>query len=575
MVEINWRSDYNREFACPRCGEIGMRLGGSHFGKQRFLCPKCHKTSGESQQLSSIGTKIKSYWSTDYNREFACPDCGEIGMRFAGNTTAGKKIFLCPKCHSRTYESVPIRLRHLNYKDYWDTDYKVGEFACPNPNCDARNVYQHGYSIKTGRKRMFCCQTCGSTAFESVDLNLRNLRHYGQQGLENLPIQPFDYNSNKWDLRAILALIDARDTQTVNFASISCDWFRELVKGYIYHLCKLDTSAGTIVKRVSHLRMFSRYLASRDIRGMKEVKRNLVINFLVAERQQGVSATAINGRCATLRDFFWTGNSQGWFQVEQDIIRAEDLSKTRRGNPDPIPDSVREQIENHLHKLPEPIARMWFIAFFTAMRPSELAFLKKDCLVQEVGHWKIVWWRKKGKNQHEVPVSRTIAKVVQEQQEYIEQLWGQDWEYLFCHYQGFKASQNQLKIKIQPIKEVILTGTNPLTLGIRHLIATENIRDENGKLAKFSNKLIRPTRLTKLFEQGHDLAVVSAWAGHKNPEITATYYTYVSCQQIEKEAGHIQKALFNAEGQQLNYESLPKYRISQVRSGIDGERQKQ
>ena len=405
---------------------------------------------------------------------------------------------------------------------------------------------------------MFCCQTCGSTAFESIELNARNIRHYGKQGLENVPIQPFNYNSNKWDLRAILPSIDARDIQTVNFESICCDWFRELAKSYIYHLCKLDTPAGTIVTRVSHLRIFSRYLASRDIPQMGEVNRNLVLNFLVAEKQQGVSTTSINGRCTTLRDFFWTGNSQNWFQVEQDIIRAEDISKKKRGNPDPISDSVREQIENNLHKLPSPIARMWLIAFFTAMRPSELAFLKKDCLVQEGGYWKIVWWRKKGKNQHEVPVSRTIAKVVQEQQEYIEQLWGREWQYLFCHYQGFKASKDREELELKPVKEVMLTGTNPLTLGIRHLIKAENIRDENGNLAKFSNKLTRPTRLTKLFEQGHDLAVVSAWAGHTNPETTATYYTYVSCQQIEKEAGHIQKVLFNAEGQQLNYESLPK-----------------
>ena len=150
------------------------------------------------------------------------------------------------------------------------------------------------------------------------------------------------------------------------------------------------------------------------------------IDFLAEERKKDVSATAINGRCGTLKNFFWCGNSQGWFEVEPDLIRPEDYAKQRMSNPDPIPDSVREKIENNLNKLPEPIARMWIIAFFTAMRPSELASLKKDCLVQEGSHWKIVWWRKKGKNQHEVPVSRTIAKVVQEQQDYIEQLWGKE-----------------------------------------------------------------------------------------------------------------------------------------------------
>ena len=39
---------------------------------------------------------------------------------------------------------------------------------------------------------------------------------------------------------------------------------------------------------------------------------------------------------------------------------------------------------------------------------------------------------------------------------------------------------------------------------------------------------------------------------------TSNFYTQVSCELIEKEAGHIQKALFNADGQYYQYESLPK-----------------
>jgi hypothetical protein len=200
---------------------------------------------------------------------------------------------------------------------------------------------------------------------------------------------------------------------------------------------------------------------------------------------------------------------------------------------------------------------MWLIAFFTAMRPDELALLKKNCLVQEGSNWKIVWWRQKAKNYHEVPITRTIAKVVQEQLEYIKQVWGADWDYLFCHYHGLSIKDSS-QPKLQPVKKVIPKNHCLLTKVIRCLIKSEDIRDENGKLAKFSTCLVRPTRLTQLFEQGHELAVVSAWAGHKQLATTALHYTYVSCDLIQKEAGHIQKALFNAEGQYVNYESLPK-----------------
>jgi hypothetical protein len=89
-------------------------------------------------------------------------------------------------------------------------------------------------------------------------------------------------------------------------------------------------------------------------------------------------------------------------------------------------------------------------------------------------------------------------------------------------------------------------------------------------IGKFSPKLLRPTRLTQLFEQGHDLAVVSAWAGHKRFVTTSTYYTEVSCELMEREAGHIQQALVNSDGHYLPYESLPnsfwKLPSSQIRT---------
>jgi hypothetical protein len=178
--------------------------------------------------------------------------------------------------------------------------------------------------------------------------------------------------------------------------------------------------------------------------------------------------------------------------------------------------------------------------------------------VQEGQHWKLIWHRKKTNDYHEIPISITIAKVVQDQQEYIQNLWGDKWDYLFCHYHNLSKtdiSQPQL----EPVMKVLPIHANyPLSVGIRTLITVLDIRDENGLLAKFQSKLLRSTRLTELFAQGHDLAVVSAWAGHKQFATTATHYTEVSCNLMEKEAGHIQKALVNSNGHCILYESFPK-----------------
>ena len=147
--------------------------------------------------------------------------------------------------------------------------------------------------------------------------------------------------------------------------------------------------------------------------------------------------------------------------------------------------------------------------------------------------------------------------MVQQQQEYINHLWREDWDYLFCHYYGLSESLLS-QPKLKPVKKVIPSNRNPLAVVINCLIQSENILDENGKLAQFSPKLLRPTRLTQLFEKGHDLAVVSAWAGHQHFATTINYYTKVSCELMERETGHIQRALVNAEGHKIAYESFPK-----------------
>ena len=289
----------------------------------------------------------------------------------------------------------------------------------------------------------------------------------------------------------------------IDFSSIKLLWFKQTIKKYIQHLCKLEKSFLHIKHQLSVLTSFSHYLSQINITGFEQINRSLILDYFTQEKK--VDKHKIGG----LRSFFTAGKTRGWFIIEQDIIRDNDYPKQRRGNPDPLTDVVREQIEQNLHKLPDPIARMWIICFFTAMRSSELVLLKKDCLIQEGQYWKVVWQRTKTNDCHEIPISRTIAKVIQQQQEYINDLWNGEWEYLFCHCHGLSEVYHS-QPKLKPVKKVISQVRHPLLIAIRCLIKSENILDENGNLATFTLKRLRTTRLTQLFEQGHDLAVVSA-----------------------------------------------------------------
>jgi integrase/transcription elongation factor Elf1 len=488
---------------------------------------------------------IEINWKKDYQGEFSCIHCGQSSLKFESRHSDGKYRLKCISCGRRVSNSYTLKERYLSSR------LEGYGLACPSPDCQARQVVLKQIQY---RKKCFQCAVCGATAVESNDIISSNLSRYGQIAL---PIKPFNFEEDIWDLRAITTAINGKaDRYFVNFSDIQTNWLKNYIKKYIIQLCKINKPFSNIDKHLTSFRYFSNYLTQHNINSITEINRNLVLDFICVSQ---TGKEGITLRLRSLRQLFMTGNLHGWFRVDPDIIRDSDYPKKNLSNPDPIPDAVREQIEENLHKLPDPIARMWIVAFFAAIRPSELALLKKDCLVQEGDKWTLVWWRSKGKSyhQHSVPINRTIARVIQEQKAYIEDLWGDEWEYLFCHYQNISQS-DLTHPKLKPVKKVIPRDGSPLQKVIRTLIKAEKILDDNGQLAEFSPRLIRHTRLTELFHKGHDLAVVSAWAGHRRLATTANFYIEISCQEIAEQVGHIQIALVNLEGKKLNYESMPK-----------------
>ncbi len=558
MMQVNWKQDYSKDFTCYKCQQAKFNLAGlNHRGKQQLRCPKCNsvtqlaiKINQRSRFLDSRLVDSIVDWRQDYSGELICPECQAQGMRVRkiGNYTK-KRRFYCPNCRHTCPESCEINIKPvedpLNPGLIWYTDHRYQDFLCPR--CEAQDIFYQ--RIQYGKKAFFC-HACQKKTQDCLDLTNKVLKRYSKSELVS---KPFDFNEDKWDLRAINPNFNPLNTARaeVNFKSITLIWFKQKVKKYIHFLSKTK-SFKTIQTSLSSLRIFGHYLEKKKLTSFCEINRSVILDYLSQEK-------IINkAKLGALRDFFYIGTARAWFTFDQDIIRSEDYPKQHKTNPEPLSDIVREQIEQNLHKLPDPIARMWMICYFAAMRPSELALLKQNCLVQSGQHWKLVWQRKKSHDYHEIPISRTIAKVVQEQIDYIQNLWDEDWNYLFCHYQGL-SKESLSKIKLQPIKKIVSNSSNnALLVCVNTLIKELNICDENGKLANFKIKVLRTTRATNLFEEGHELAVVSAWLGHKHFATTSTYYTKVSCDLIEQEAGHIQKALVNSEGCHILYESFPK-----------------
>ena len=178
---------------------------------------------------------IEIDWHKDYKYEFFCPYCNKPGLRLRGKDRNNKRRFGCSYCRKRTSSSCRVYLSDLFSKVNWKRDYRVGDFICPNDNCQSRKMIVGGWKRQ---KKRFKCVVCGTSTLESCDLTAYNVV---SRLSKNLPhIQKFDFAENQWDLRAINPNYHERDSYyCVYFHKIKLIWIRDLIKQYIYHLCKL------------------------------------------------------------------------------------------------------------------------------------------------------------------------------------------------------------------------------------------------------------------------------------------------------------------------------------------------
>ena len=138
---------------------------------------------------------MKINWSKDYNFEFICPHCDTQGLHLAGKDNyTNRKLFRCPKCRKRISQCVNIKFPNTNTGINWNNDYKIGEFACPNPDCDSRDIRAIN---SAGGKQRFRCNVCGTRTLTELDSNYRKLIQREHPDVSSFPktiaIERFSY----------------------------------------------------------------------------------------------------------------------------------------------------------------------------------------------------------------------------------------------------------------------------------------------------------------------------------------------------------------------------------------------
>ena len=254
-----------------------------------------------------------------------------------------------------------------------------------------------------------------------------------------------------------------------------------------------------------------------------------------------------------LKSFFdWLGLDSSF------LIRSRDFLKRSKSDANWLDEVARQGIEQHLDKIPAPIARHYLVQLYIAARPEDVCLLTFDCLIEENGKWYIKFFQHKPKRWHKILASRKIRKIIEEQQRWIKENLGESYSYLFCKLRSISARSypDFPNIRIIPDPPVVDADKNPMVRIIRMLIEKENILDANGQKPHFTGKITRNSRLQEIRTK-YGMEAAQLYADHKNKNITFQHYAPPSREQVAEIDLPFQALLMNPDNKFLPWQSLP------------------
>lgn len=489
--------------------------------------------------------KIEVNWDREYFGEYKCPECKKNkneenkidGYKQKKNTTC-KLALHCKYCKKDICLTNRVSAYIYNYRS---------EIECPNPLCTGiGHNGQKGWIYRHRNFRHDCkCHFCGITFNPKSTF----CSSWMSKQIEET-LFPFCFDDNIWDLRHFY---NKPFRKTLNFQTIQPFWYREEVKKYLHYLIKSKILSSTFVyNKAGTYRQFGKIITSIGIKNKDQIDRNTIILFLNSCKNN--DNRTINQKLSNLSDFF------DWLDLETTyLVRRRDSPKISKNDPDWLDEVVRQEIEQHLHKIPDSITRHYLVQAYIAARPGDVCKLNFDCLVEENGKWYIKFLQgRKVKRWLRIPANRKIRKVIEEQQQWIREVLGENYLYLFCHFRSIKEASYPVFKNIKPLPKPPLNniGRNPMVRIIRMVIEKEKIKDANGQKPYFTGKITRSSRLQEVRVK-YGIEAAQLYAGHKNSNTTFQHYAPPTREQIAEVDLPFQKLLMNPDNKFLPWQSLP------------------
>jgi len=320
------------------------------------------------------------------------------------------------------------------------------------------------------------------------------------------------------------------------FSQFSQEWFKLLVKLYILTKAKSSSNSITLVRYLSSLKTFSKFLEDQSIYSPHQINDQVFEALDYHLRSTGRKQGTIASYYQVFTKFFDTCRIEGWFDVNTYWFRGKlHIHYPKNDQVEYLPEEVWNQLNKNLHYLPEPLQRMVLLLRTLGLRIGEICNMPFDCLRKRGKKWRLRLTTEKYDTEDELPiVVPELVAVIKEQQRYIRQHLGEEYNKLFCTSKGGKLGHKKDgdEMLFEPGAKVMLLSS--FNRWLNRLAIKCNIRSKDDQIWKFKSHQFRRTVATVMANAGVRDLIIQKYLRHRSIDMQ-NHYIHLLKQVLGKE----------------------------------------
>ena len=273
------------------------------------------------------------------------------------------------------------------------------------------------------------------------------------------------------------------------------------------------------------MKYFSRFLQQKSVSKPNQINNQLFEEYDDYLRSLKLAELTIAHCHTVLVCFFDLCRQESWLEINTYWFKGKRKHSRLQNKINYIPEEVWQQLNEYLHHLPEPLQRMVLVIRSTGLRIGELLNLPLDCLRQRDKQWRLRFLTEKYQVEDELPICLELVVIIQEQQEYIRQHFGNSYDKLF-------GSNSKNRYCYKPTPRVM----NARTFGnwLNKLAQEYKISTKDGQIWHFKSHQFRKTLATVMTNAGVRDLIIQKYLRHRSSDMQ-NYYKHLLKQALGDE----------------------------------------